>query len=60
MDLSTQGINDPQHVFQSQGRLACFKFNDEAHTNPGREGQLGLCQPELPARGTKCVAELSR
>jgi len=36
LDFSTQGINDPQHVFQSQGGLACFKIDDEAHTNPCR------------------------
>jgi len=60
LDLSTQGINDPQHVFQSQGGLARFKVDDEAHTNPRREGQLGLCQPEMLASGTKCIAELLR
>jgi len=60
LDLSTQGINDSQHVFQSQGELACLKLDDEAHTNPCREGQLGLCQPELLASGTQCIAELLR
>jgi len=59
VDLATQGIDDPQHVFQSQGGLACFKVDNEAHTHPGRQRQLGLCQPELLASGTQCMAELS-
>jgi hypothetical protein len=60
LDLSTQGINDPQHVFQSQGGLACLKIDNEAHTNPCRESQLGLCQADLLARGTQSIAELLR
>jgi hypothetical protein len=60
LDLSTQGINDPQHVFESQGGLAGFKVDDEANTNPCREGQLGLRQPELLACSAKGIADLSR
>jgi hypothetical protein len=60
LDLSTQGINDPKHGFKLQGGLACFKVDDESHTNPCREGQLGLRKPELLPSGTKCIAELSR
>jgi hypothetical protein len=60
LNLATEGINDPKHVFKSQGGLACFKVDDEAHTNPCREGQLGLRQPKLLASGTKCMAELVR
>ena len=56
LDFSTQGINDPQHVFQSQGGFAGFKVDNEAHTNPCREGQLGLGQPELFASGTSQMA----
>ncbi len=55
MDLPTPGIDDPQHVFQSQGGLACLKVDDEAHTNPCRQSQLGLCQPKLLASDTKCT-----
>lgn len=58
LDLSTQGVDDPQHVFQSQGGFACLKVDDEAHPHPSREGQLGLCQSEMLASGTKCIAEL--
>ena len=60
LNLSTQGINDPQHVLKSHGRLACLKVNDEAHTNPCRKRQLGLRQFELFASGTQCTAELLR
>ena len=55
MDFTAQGINDPQHVFQSQGGLACFKVDNEAHTHPSRQRQLGLGQPELLASGTQCT-----
>jgi len=55
LDLSTQGINDPQYVFQSQGGLACFKVDNEAHTHPSRQRQLGLSQPQLLASGTQCM-----
>jgi hypothetical protein len=55
LDLTTQSINDPQHVFQSQGGLACFKVDNEAHTHPSRQRQLGLGQPELLASGTQCT-----
>jgi hypothetical protein len=48
-------IDDPQHVFQSQGGFASLKVDDEAHANPCRERQLGLCQRELPASGTQCT-----
>jgi hypothetical protein len=60
LDLTPQSVNDPKHVFQSQGGFACLKVDDEAHTNPRREGQLGLCQPELLASGAQCFAELLR
>ena len=60
LDLSTQGINNPQHVFKSQGALACFKIDDEAHTHPCCQRQPRLRQPELLAGGTKCIAELLR
>jgi hypothetical protein len=60
LELSAQGINDPQHVFKSQSGLASLKVDDEAHANPGCEGQLGLCQPELLASSTECIAELLR
>ena len=60
LDLSTQGINDPQDVFKSQSGLARFKLDDEAHTDPCRQGQLRLRQPELLAGGTKYIAELLR
>jgi len=60
LNFSTQGINDPQYVFKSQGGFACLKVDDEAHTHPGREGQLRLCQPKLLASGTKCTPELLR
>jgi len=60
LDFPPQGINDPQHVFQSQGGLACFKVDNEAHTHPSGESQLGLCQPELLASGTQCIADLLR
>ena len=56
LELSTQGINDPQNILESHGRLAGFKIDDEAHTNPSRQGQLGLCQPELLAPSTKCTS----
>ncbi len=36
LELSAQGIDDTQHVFQPQGGLACFKIDDEAHANPCR------------------------
>ncbi|OGB30190.1 MAG: hypothetical protein A3F78_04640 [Burkholderiales bacterium RIFCSPLOWO2_12_FULL_61_40] len=55
LHLSTQGINDPQNIFQSQGGFARFKIDDEAHTNPRRQGQLGLRQPELLAGSTQCT-----
>ena len=57
---STQGINDPQYVFQSQSGLACFKIDDEAHTNTSCQRQLGLGQAELFASGTQCIAEMLR
>jgi hypothetical protein len=60
LELSTQGINDPQNILKSQGGLARFKIDDEAHANPCRQGQLGLCQPELLAGSPKCIAELLR
>ena len=60
LDLTTQRINDPQHVLQSQGGFACLEVDDETHANPCRQSQLGLCQPELLASGTQCIAELSR
>jgi|GEM_PF-1975857 len=52
LDLTTQGINDPQYVFQSYGGFACFKVDNEAHTHPCGQRQLGLGQPELLASGT--------
>lgn len=60
LDLPTQCIDDPQHVFQSQGRFASLKVDDEAHSNSCRERQLGLCQRELLASGTQCIAKLLR
>lgn len=60
MDLTTQGINDPQYVFQPHRGLASLKFNNEAHTNPRRQRQLRLGQPEMLASGTQCIAELPR
>jgi hypothetical protein len=60
LNLSTQGINDPQHVSQSQSGLACFKIDDEAHTNPSCQRQLGLGQAELFASGTQSIAEVLR
>jgi hypothetical protein len=60
LDLATQGINDPQYVFKSQGGLACFKIDDEADTHPCCQSQLWLRQPELLAGCTKCIAELLR
>ncbi len=60
LDLATQCVNDAQDVFKSQGGFACFKLNDEAHPNPCRQGQPGLCQPELFAGSAKCIAELLR
>jgi len=42
VDLSTQGINDPQDIFKSQGRLSSFKINDEAHANSCCQSQLWL------------------
>ena len=58
LDLAAQGIDDSQHVFKSQGGLACLKIDDEAHTDSCREGQLRLCQPELLASGAQCIPEL--
>jgi hypothetical protein len=55
LELSTQGINDPQNILKSHGGFAGFKIDDEAHTNPCRQGQLGLRQPELLAPSTKCT-----
>ncbi len=52
LNLTAQGINDPQHVFQPQGGLACFKVDNEAHAHPSRQRQLGLRQPELLASST--------
>ncbi len=37
MNFTAQGINDLQHVCQSQGGLACFKADNQAHTHPSRE-----------------------
>jgi len=51
LDLSTQGVDDPQHVLQSQGGFACFKLDNEANAHPCRQCQLRLCQPELFASG---------
>jgi hypothetical protein len=52
LDLATQGIDDPQYVFQPQGGLACFKVDNKAHTHPSCQRQLGLGQPDLFASGT--------
>jgi hypothetical protein len=60
LDLSPQGINDSHYVFQPQGGLASLKVYDEAHPHPRCQRQLGLCQPELLASGTKCCTELLR
>lgn len=58
LELSTQGINDPQNILKSQSGLARLKIDNEAHTNPCRQGQLGLRQSELLAGSSKCIAEL--
>jgi hypothetical protein len=60
LDLSTQGINDPQDIFESHRGLARFKIDDEAHTNPCRQGQPRLRQMELLAGGAQRIAELLR
>ncbi len=60
VDLATQGINDPHHVFQPHGRFACLEFHNEAHADPSREGQIGLRQAELLASRTQCIAEFLR
>ena len=60
VDLTTQGVNDPQHIFQPHRGLASLEVNNEAHTNPRRQRQLRLGQPEMLASGTQCIAELLR
>jgi len=60
VDLSTQRIDDLQHIFQPQGRLACLEIDDEAPAHAAREYQPGLGQPELLAGGAQCFAELLR
>jgi len=58
--FSTQRVNDPQYVFQSQRGLACLKVNDETHTNACCQSQLRLCQPEALPGGTQCISKLLR
>jgi len=60
LDLATQGINDSQDIFEPHCGLARFKIDDEAHTNPCRQGQLRLRQLELLAGGAQRSAELLR
>jgi hypothetical protein len=60
LDLATQGINDAQDIFEPHRGLARFKFDNEAHTNPCRQGQLRLRQLELLAGGAQRSAELLR
>lgn len=60
LDFPTQGIDDPQNIFKSQGGLPGFKVNNEAHANPCCQSQLGLRQPELLAGSSKDIAELLR
>lgn len=60
VDLTAQGINDPQHVFPSQGGLARFKVDHETHTHPCGQRQLGLCQSGLFASSTQGIAEWLR
>jgi hypothetical protein len=38
LERSTQGVDHAQHVFNPQSGLSSFKVDDEAHTNPGRQG----------------------
>lgn len=58
LNFATQGINDSQYLFQAHGRLAGLKVDDEAHTHPRRQGQLGLRQPERLASGPQRIAKL--
>jgi len=60
LDLSTQGINDAQDIFESHRGLARFKIDDEAHTNPRRQSQLRLRQMELLAGSAQRSAKLLR
>lgn len=60
VDLSTQRIDHPKHVFQPQGRLACLEIDDETYAHAGRECQPRLGQPELLAGGAECFARLLR
>jgi hypothetical protein len=60
LDHSTQGINDPQHVFQSHGWLASLEVNNEAHPYPRYQRQLRLSQSDLLSRGPKRRTELLR
>jgi hypothetical protein len=43
LNLATERINNPQHVFQPQSGFACLKVDDKSHTDPGCKGELGLC-----------------
>jgi hypothetical protein len=58
LERSTQGVNHTQHVFQPERGLACFKVDDEAHTNACSQSQLRLCQAQLLACRTQRVTEL--
>lgn len=60
LDLTAKRIDDPQHVFKPNGRLASLQVNNEAHTHPCRQGQLWLCQRQMLASSTQSNAELLR
>lgn len=53
LDLTSQRIDDPQHMFESTGRLANVQVNNEVHTLPCRQCQLLLCQRKLLASTTQ-------
>lgn len=53
LDLTSQRIDDPQHMFESTGRLANVQVNNEVHTFPCLQCQLLLCQRKLLASTTQ-------
>jgi hypothetical protein len=59
LELTTQGVDHAQHIFQPEGGLTCFQIHNEAHTNPRRQSQLGLRKAQLLPCGTQCITELS-
>lgn len=60
LDLAAQRIDDTQHVFEAHSGFPRLEVDDEAHSYPCGERQLGLCQPELLAGGTQGIAKLLR